>query len=193
MDAAGFGNVVGGLFLGVVGNVAGHGGRDDEGAGLALAEMVAYGFGAVECASQIGINDFLPRLHTCVQDSRISRPSCVSDEDVNFPKVFDDVVDELLYAFPVADLAFVGFAFDAELFGKVFGVVFAAFGTGGVGDGEVGTHFGAAAGGFNADTDGPGGTGYDDDFALEAEEVMDGVGFGDVNGHGDGIGGVSVL
>ena len=177
----------------VVGNVAGHGGRNDEGAGLALAEVVPYGFGAVECASQIGINDFPPCLHACVQDPRISRLPCVSDEDVNFAKVSDDVFDELLDIFPVADLAFVGFAFDAEFLGERFGVVFAAFGTGCVGDGEVGTHFGTAAGGFNADTDGAGGTGYDDDFALEAEEVMDGLGFGDVNGHGDGVGGVSVL
>ena len=90
-------------------------------------------------------------------------------------------------------MAFVGFAFDAEFLGEIFGVVFAAFGTGGVGDGEVGTHLGTAAGGFNADTDGPGGTGYDDDFAFEAEEVMDGVGFGDFDGHGGGIGGVSVV
>ena len=193
MDATGLGNVVGGLFLRVVGNVAGHGGRDDEGAGFALAEMVAYGFGAVECAGQIGINDFLPRLHACIQNSCVSRLPRISDEDVNFSEVSDDVLDKLLYVFPVANLAFVGFAFDAEFFGKGFGVVFAAFGTGGVGDGEVGTHFGTAAGGFDADTDGPGGTGYDDDFAFEAEEVMEGIGLGDVDGHGDGVGGVSAV
>ena len=105
----------------------------------------------------------------------------------------DDVLDKLLYVVPVADLAFVGLAFDAEFLRKLFGVVFAAFGTGSVGDGEVGTHFGTAAGGFNAYADGPGGTGNDDNFAFEAEEVMDGVGGGDVDGHGDGVGGVSAL
>ena len=193
MDAPGFGDVVGGLFLREVGNVAGHGGRDDKGAGLALAEMMAYGFGAVKCTSQICINDFLPRPDTCVQDPRISRLPRVSDEDVNFAKVSDDVFDELLDVFPVADLAFVGFAFDAEFFGEVFGVVFAAFGTGCVGDGEVGTHFGAAAGCFDANANGSGGAGHDDDFALEAEEVMDGVGFGDFDRHGGGIGGVSAV
>ena len=193
MDASGFGNVVGGLFLREVGNVAGHGGRDDEGAGLALAEMVAHGFSAVECTSQICINDFLPRLHACVQDPRISRLPRISDEDVNFAKVSDDIFDELLDVFPVTDLAFVGFAFDTEFFGEFFRIGFAALGTGCVGDGEVGTHFGTAAGGFDANANGPGGTGHDDDFALEAEEVMDGIGFGDFDGHDDGVGRVSVV
>ena len=50
MDAPSFGNVVGGLFLREVGDVAGHGGRDDEGSCFAFAEVVAHGFGAVECA-----------------------------------------------------------------------------------------------------------------------------------------------
>ena len=132
-------------------------------------------------------------LHACVQDSCISRLPRVSDEDVDFPKVFDDVLDELLYVVPVADLAFVGFTFDAVFFGQCFGVVFAAFRTGSVGDGKVGTHLSAAASGFNANADGAGGTGYDDDFAFQAEEVMEGVGSGDVDGHGDDVGGVSAL
>ena len=66
MDTSGLGNVVGGLFLGEIGDVAGHGGRDDEGSSLALTEVVAHGFGAVECASQVGVDDFLPRFHACV-------------------------------------------------------------------------------------------------------------------------------
>lgn len=193
MDTASFGNVVGGLFLGKVGDVAGHGGSNDEGSSFALAEVVTHGFGAVECAGQVSVDDFPPCLHACVQNSIISRLPCVSDEDVDFPKVFDNILDKLLYVFPVADLAFVGLAFDAKFLRKLFGVVFAAFGTGSVGDGEVGTHFGTAAGSLNTDANGAGGTGYDDDFAFEAEEVMDGVGGGDVNGHGDGVGEFSVL
>ena len=193
MDTAGFGNVVGGLFLGKIGDVAGHGGRDDEGSSFALAEVVTHGFGAVECAGQVGVDDFPPSLHACVQDSCVSRLSCVSDENVDFPKVFDDVLDKLLYVVPVADLAFVGLAFYAILLRKRFGVVFAAFGTGSVGNGEVGTHFGTAAGGFDADANGAGGTRYDDDFAFEAEEVMEGLGGGDVDGHGGGICEVSAL
>ena len=66
MDAPSFGNVIGGLFLGKVGDVARHRGRDDEGSGFALAEVVAHGFGAVECAGQVGVDNFLPRLHACV-------------------------------------------------------------------------------------------------------------------------------
>ena len=48
MNAPGFGDIVAGLFLWVVGDVAGHRGRNDEGAGLALFEVRSDRFGAVE-------------------------------------------------------------------------------------------------------------------------------------------------
>jgi hypothetical protein len=48
VDAASLCDVVGGLLLGEVGNVAGHGGGDDERSGLALAEVETDGTGTVE-------------------------------------------------------------------------------------------------------------------------------------------------
>jgi hypothetical protein len=50
VDAASLCDVVGGLLLGEVGDVAGHGGGDDEVSGLALAEVQANGTGTVEGA-----------------------------------------------------------------------------------------------------------------------------------------------
>lgn len=60
MDAASFGDVVRGLFLREVGNVARHGGRDDEGAGAAFLEVGADGLCAVECAIEIGLHNLVP-------------------------------------------------------------------------------------------------------------------------------------
>lgn len=83
-------------------------------------------------------------------------------------------------------MTFVGLAFHAKFLVQLFCVVFAPLGTAGVGDGDLGTHFGAATSGFNADAGGAGGTGHDDDFAFEAEEVLEGVGFGDFDRHACG-------
>lgn len=62
VDAAGLGDVVRGLLLRVVGNVAGHGGRDDEGAVALLAEVGADGLGAVGGAAEVGLDDVVPLL-----------------------------------------------------------------------------------------------------------------------------------
>lgn len=148
MDAPGLGDVVARLLLRIVGDEAGHGRGDDQGPRLALAEMQAYGAGAVSASVQIGIDDFLPLLDGGIEDAVVGGFAGVGDEDVDFAKVFDYVCDEGFDAFVLVDLAFVGFAFDAVFFGEVFGVLFAAGGAGGVGDGDVGAHFGAAAGGL---------------------------------------------
>ena len=83
MDASRFGDVVGGLFLGVVGDVAGHGGGDDEGAGATLFEVVADGFGAVEGAVEVGLDDFHPVFDGAVEDARVGGAACVGDEGVD--------------------------------------------------------------------------------------------------------------
>jgi hypothetical protein len=49
--------------------VAGHRGRDDEGAGAALLEVVADGLGAVEGAVQVGLDDLVPGLDGAVEDA----------------------------------------------------------------------------------------------------------------------------
>ena len=186
VDAAGFGDIVRRLLLRVVRNVARHTCGDDEGAGLALAEMQTDGSGAVEGAGQIGIDDLVPSLDARVQDPGISRPARVGDEDVNLAEILNHVGDQLLDLFVVAHVALVGFRFDAVFLLQLFRVLDAAFGARGVGDGDVGAHFGAAAGGFGADACRAGGTGHDDDFAFEAEEFLEGVGFGGFDGHGGG-------
>ena len=62
MDAPGLGDVVRRLLLRVVGDMAGHARGDDEGAGLALAEMEPDGSSAVKGSRQVGVDDLVPRL-----------------------------------------------------------------------------------------------------------------------------------
>ena len=186
VDAAGLGDVVGRLLLRVVGDVAGHAGGDDEGARLALAEVQAHGAGAVEGARQVRRDDLVPRLDARVEDAGVGRPARVGDEDVDAAEVGDDGADQLLDVGVGAHVALVGFGLGAVLLLELLGVLDAAFGPGGVGDGDVGAHFGAPARGFGADAGGARGAGDDDDFAFEAEKLLEGVGFGGFDGHDGG-------
>ena len=187
MDAASLGYVVGRLLLWVIGDMAGHGRRNDEGTRLALAEMQSDSPSAIKSAREVGIDDLIPRLDGRIQDTVVSGTPRVCDEDVHLPKITHDVVDELLDVGVVPHVALVRFGLDAVFVREFLGVALAAGGAGGVGDCDVGTHFGAAAGGFGADACGAGGPSYDDDFALEAEKVFEGIGFGDFDGHGEDI------
>jgi len=148
VDAAGLGDVVARLLLREVGDEAGHGCRDDQGSGFALAEVHPDGAGAVGASVQVGVDDLLPLCDGGVEDAVVGGFAGVGDEDVDFAEVFDDGVDEGFDAGVLVYLALVGFAFDGVFFGEVFGVLFAAGGAGGVGYGDVGAHFGAAAGGL---------------------------------------------
>lgn len=49
--------------------MAGHRGGDDEGAGSALLEVGADRLCAVECAVEIGLDDFVPGIDRAVQDT----------------------------------------------------------------------------------------------------------------------------
>ena len=69
MDAAGLGDVVGGLLLGEVGDVARHRCRDDEGTSAARLEVVADGLGAVERAVQVGLDNLIPRFDGAIEDA----------------------------------------------------------------------------------------------------------------------------
>jgi hypothetical protein len=220
MDTSSFRNIVARLLLREICNVAGHGCSDDEGARLALAEVVADGFGAVESTSQISVDDFFPGFDGGVQNTAVGRLAGVGDEDVDFAKVFDHVCDELLDVVPVADLtltlqsaslspsfltltlrpaplmgreetylAFVCLGLNAILLSQILRIVLTTLCTAGVGDSDIGAHLGAAASGLDPDTCGAGGTGYDNDFALEGEEVVEGVGLGDFDRHDGGCGG----
>ena len=186
VDAARFGDVVGRLLLWVVGDVAGHAGGDDQGTRFPLAEMQADGAGAVEGSGQIGVDDLVPGLDAGIQDSGVGSPARVGDEDVNAAEILNHIVDQLLHILVIAHVAFVGFGFGAVFLFELLGVLDAAFGTGGVSNCDVSAHFGTAAGGFGTDACGAGGTGHDDDFAFEAEELLEGVGFGGFDGHGGG-------
>ena len=186
VDAARLGDVVRRLLLREVGDVPAHRGGDDEGARAALAEVEARGAGAVEGAGQVGADDVVPGGDGGVEDAGVGGAARVGDEDVDAAEVADHVGDELLDVGVVAHVALVGFGFGAVLILELLGVLDAAFGAGGVGDGDVGAHFGAAPGGFGADAGGAGGAGHDDDFAFEAEELLKGVGFGGFDGHDGG-------
>lgn len=71
VDAAGLGDVVGGLLLGEVGNVARHGGGDDQGAVALLLEDGADGLGAVGRAVEVGVDDAVPLLLGAVNDTSV--------------------------------------------------------------------------------------------------------------------------
>lgn len=115
------------------------------------------------------------------------------DEGIDLSKVLDDVTDELLALRPLADIALVCLDLDAVLLREGLGVLLGTLVAGRVGDGEVGAHLGAAAGGLDANTPGTGGAGDDDDLALEAEHVLQGLGLGDVDRHCGGCVGCAWL
>jgi len=115
MDAACFGDVVGGLFLWVVGNVTGHGSSDDQAASLAFSEVKTNGSGAVESSIQISLNDFVPCLDSAVQDARIRCASGIGNENIDLAKVLDDIRNQLLNILVVADVALVRLRLDAVL------------------------------------------------------------------------------
>lgn len=71
VDAAGLGHVVRGLLLGVVGDVAGHGRGDDEGALALLLEVGAHGLGAVCRAGEICTDHSVPLLGRAVDDAAV--------------------------------------------------------------------------------------------------------------------------
>lgn len=175
MDAAGFGDVVGGLLLGEVGDVAGHGGGDDEAAGATLLEVGAYGLCTVECAVEIGLDDLVPGLDGALEDAAVGGAAGVGNEGINLAKVLDDLLDEVVDVGPVANVALVRLGLDAVLLHELFGVLLTTLGARGVGDGNVGSHLSTASGGLNAHAAGTRGAGDDDDLALEAEHLHEAV------------------
>lgn len=142
------------LFLGEVGNVAGHGCSDDEAAGLPLSEMQTNGSGTVVNTSQIGLDDLVPLLDRGIEDAAVGSTAGVGDEDVDLAEVLYDISHQFLDFFVVADVGLVCLGLDAVLLGELFGILLAALGPRGVGDGDIRTKFCAATCGFCADTSG---------------------------------------
>ena len=159
------------LFLGEVGDVAGHGSGDDEAARALFLEHFTDSLCAVEDTSQVSVDDVLPGLDGALENTRISSRSSVGDEAVDTAELSNDIIDELLDAVEVVDLALVGLALDAVLLGYCLCVLLATFGTAGIGEGNVGTHFCASSHGFDAHAFGTGGTGDDDNLSFKAEHV----------------------
>lgn len=130
VDAAGLGDVVRGLLLGEVGNVAGHGRRDDQRAGAALLEVRTHGLGAVEGAVQVDVDDVVPGLDGAVQDTRVSGGTGVGDEGIDLTELLDDIGDELGAVLVLVDLALVGLDLDSVLFGELLCVLLTTLGAG---------------------------------------------------------------
>ena len=186
VDAAGLGDVVAGLLLREVGHVAGHGARDDKGAGAALLEVRAHGLGAVEDAVEVDLDHVVPVGDAAVENAAAGRGARVGDEGVDVAEVAHHVGHQLLGAVEAVDLALVGLGLDAVLLGQLGGVLFAAGGARGVRERDVGAHFGAPARRFDAHAAGARGAGHDDDFVFEVEEAAEAVGFGDGDWHVEG-------
>jgi hypothetical protein len=163
------------LFLREVGNVSGHRRCDDQAARSSLLEVRAHGLRTVVHAVQIRTNDLMPVLNAGVENTVVSGPSSVRNQNIHLAEVLDDVVDQLLHVLEVADVALVGLALDAVLLGDVLGVLLAARGTGGVCDGYVGAHFCTSSSSLGADAGCTGGTSHNDNFAFEAEKFMETV------------------
>lgn len=84
VDAAGLGHVVRGLLLGVVGDVAGHGGGDDEGAVALLLEEGADGLGAVGGAVEVDLDNVVPVGSRAVDDTSVGGSTGAEDVSTKF-------------------------------------------------------------------------------------------------------------
>jgi len=80
VDTSGLCDVVAGLLLGVVGNVAGHGRSDDEAAGATLLEVVADCLGAVKGTVQVSLDDLHPVVDSAVKNTRGSSATSVGNK-----------------------------------------------------------------------------------------------------------------
>lgn len=80
VDTSSLGDVVAGLLLRVVCNVAGHGRSDDEAASAALLEVVADSLCAVESTVQVGLDDLHPVVDSAIEDTRGSSAAGVGNE-----------------------------------------------------------------------------------------------------------------
>lgn len=160
------------LLLGEVGNVTRHGGSDDERAGLSLLEVVANSLCTVEDTSQISVNDLLPVLDAGVKDTGVGSAASVGDHNIDLAEVLDNVLNQLLHIGIVVDVALVWDALDTVFLRDLLCVLFTTLGTAGIGDGNIGTKFGAATSGLSANASGTRGTSDNDNLALQAEELM---------------------
>jgi hypothetical protein len=171
------------LFLRKVCNVTGHGSSDDEAASLSLPEVKATSSRAVVHTSQISLNDLVPLLDWCVEDTAVGSTASIGDEDIDFAKILDDILDKLLYLFIAADIALVCLRLDAVLLRQLFGILLTSLRAGGVCDSNVGTKLSTASGGFSANTGRARGTGDNDNLPLEAEELGQGGSSGRMDRH----------
>lgn len=179
VNASSLCNIVAGLLLWEVGDVSGHGGGDDEGSSSSLLEVSSHSLCTVEGSVQVGLDDLIPGLDGALEDATVGGTTSVGDETVNLSELSNHVLDKLLDALVVSDITLVCLDLDTVGLGELLGVLLSAGGTRCICDGEVGSHLGAASCGFNSHTSWTGGTGNDDDLALEAEHVEEGIGLGD--------------
>lgn len=183
VNAPRLGHIVARLLLRIVRNMARHTARDDEAALAPLLEVRADSLRAVKRTRQIRLDHLRPVIHRAIQDPCAGGTPRIRDEGVDLPELGDHVRDQLLDALPVAHVALVGLGLDAVGFGDLGCVLLAAFRAGGVCEGDVGAHFRAATGGFDAHAAGAGRAGHHHGFALQAEEVEEGGGGGDGDRH----------
>ena len=148
--------------------------------------MQPDGAGAVVGAGQVSIDDITPGLDRGVEDAIVGCAARVGDEDIDAAEFLDDVGDQLLDVLVVGHIALVGFRLHTIFLFELLRILDAAFGAGGVGDGNVSAHFSAAAGCFSADACGTGSAGHDDDLAFEAEKLLQGVCFRRFDRHDGG-------
>ena len=83
MDATRLGDVVRRLFLREVGNVARHGGGDDETSSSTFLEVMANGFGTVEAARKICLDHLIPVFDGAVKNATAGCTAGVGDKGIN--------------------------------------------------------------------------------------------------------------
>ena len=83
MNTASFGDVIRGLLLREVGNVAGHGGGNDKASSAAFFEVVADSLGTVEGTREISLDNLIPVFDRAIKDAAIGSAASVGDECID--------------------------------------------------------------------------------------------------------------
>lgn len=91
VDAACLGDVVRGLFLREIGNVARHGGGDDETSSSTFLEVMANGLGTVEAAREVGLDDLVPVFDRAIKNATAGCTAGVGDKSINLRSSKSDV------------------------------------------------------------------------------------------------------
>lgn len=97
----------------------------------------------------------------------------------------DDLSNEFLAILVVGNVELVGLSLDLVALHQLLGITLTTFSSGSIGDGDISTELSATTSSLNAHTFRAGCASDDNDFAFEAEEIEQALGFRDLDRHGE--------